>query len=165
MLQVPSDHTKPRQVHGCSRSHLVSPRPPGPSGPWVLQIPSGLTRSHQVSPNPSGLWELQVSGPVRLHQILLATWVFQFPPSHQVPPDPTSSHQVLGCSRSHQVSPNPLGFWVLQIPGLIRSHQVPSAPWMLQIPPDLTRSSRSLRAPGPTVLHVTGFPSSHSSRQ
>lgn len=176
VLQVPPDPTRSYQVLGCSRSYQVSPNP---SGPWVLQVPSDLTRSHKI---PQGPWMLQVPpGPTRSYQVLQDLQLVGYSGSHWVSPDPTRSHQILPvfgypgcqvpscstkphqqleCSRSHQVSPNPLG-----APGP-RSHQVPPSPIIFSLhAPDPTRSHQVPPGPpGPTVLHVTGFSTSHSSR-
>lgn len=175
MLQVPPDPTRSYQVLGCSRSYQVSPNP---SGPWVLQVPSDLTRSHKI---PQGPWMLQVPpGPTRSYQVLQDLQLVGYSRSHWVSPDPTRSHQILPvfgypgcqvpscstkphqqleCSRSHQVSPNPLGApgpWSHQVPpGPTKSHHLLLAcSRSHQISPGPTRSSRSHGAPRHWVLHI-----------
>lgn len=143
--QISPGLTRSHKVLGCSRSHQV---PPGPTRSYqVLQDLQlvGYSGSHWVSPDPT-----------RSHQILP---VFGYP-GCQVPLGSTKPHQQLECSRSHQVSPNPLG-----APGP-RSHQVPPSPIIFSLhAPDPTRSHQVPPGPpGPTVLHVTGFSTSHSSR-
>lgn len=160
------------------RFHQVSPNP---SGPWVLQVASGLTSSHKT---PPGLTRsLDAPGPIRSHQAPSGPWVLQISPglttssrtfrslgapdpirSHQIPPGFTKSFRSLGIPgvRSRQVTPNPVSNLGVPVPTIppspTRSHQLPSGSWVLQIPPGLTKSFGFLGAPDPGAHKVPPSP-------